>query len=424
MKKRKLTKEQIEKRHHFLKVTKNVVFYISLALNTLVLIALCFGGCSTKSNVHNQYDHKDFSNEPLKQHRQNLNDGFNPSDLDCVGYDLTLEGFNYKGGVTYNGEFTTTLSNAYTLGTPTSTTLAPINTMVFNLNINNIPVTGNHISYSVNNNANVRTYTYNGSTWSPSGSNVVENIYINKNLSVTNETYVFYHILEQFFNVITPFNYRDLDNNWSPLTYFNYKDNIFVNDAVGQYTIIKDGLLSANGIYYNQLIAYVDSGTIYTQINSNGTTKYMINENAKYIGYVMLKNTYTNAEVIILLPETLPFDNDGIVSYYVTGKYVTRDYNLLKIYQFHFNDELQGTSPLTSLKGYSNYNALNVTSNFSSSGGQDGQFGDVFGLIGNAFNGLTNILSITVLPGITLGVFLMLPLVSLIVFAIIRVVKK
>lgn len=420
--KKKLTKEQKEKRQHFLKVTKNVVFYISLALNVLILLAFAITGCSPKSNVQS-YNRIDLG-EATQLRKEKANENFNANDLDCVGYDLTLEGFNYKGGVTYNGEFTTTLANAYTLGTPSSSTLALINTMVFNLNVNGEPVTGNHISYSVNGNSNVRTYTYNGSTWTVTGSNVVENIYINKNLSVTNETYVFYHILEQFFNVITPYNYRDLNSNWSPLSYFNKVDNFFVNDAVGQYTIIKDGLMSANGIYYNQLIAYVDTGTIYRAVDNNGSISYMKNENVKYIGFVMLKNTYTSAEVIILLPSMIPFDNNGSVSYAVTGYYETRDYNLLKIYQFHFNDEVQGTSPLTSLKGYSNYNALNVSSSYSINDSSNGDFGDVFGLIGTAFNGLTSLLAIKVLPGITLGILFFVPVIAFIVFAIVRVIKK
>lgn len=405
--KKKLSKEQLNERKAKLRKSFHILAYISLALNIL-FGALFVYSCAAQPK-------KSCAAQPQKQYRSDDV----KQDIPNIGFDLRQ--IDYGNSASYNGSFSVALDNAFTIGT-IDHWIDAINQVDVTIHVNGVAVTGDYISYSIND-GEVRTYTYDGSQWVSSGPLVTEILYVNLNQSVTNDISVFLPLFGAFFIQVDYDYYRDLTENWSPLSYFNPVSNYFTTTATGQYSIINSGLFAINGVYYTDLLVYIESASnTYWQVD--GEYQSFAQTNFNFVGYVMARNSKSNKEVVIMMPEQVPYLHDNVISFAYTGKYVFRDYNLARIYQFNFNYDGHGSSPLTSSVGYNNGNALKVESNYIAGNGAEGQFGDVFGLIGTAFNGLTNLLSITILPGITLGVFIMLPLVALIIFAILRVVKK
>lgn len=78
------------------------------------------------------------------------------------------------------------------------------------------------------------------------------------------------------------------------------------------------------------------------------------------------------------------------------------------------------TAEISDLLGSFNNNNQYDTGSLSVGGG----FGDVFTLVGSAFTGLLPILTLQLFPSVTIGTLLFVPLVAMLVFAIIRVIKK
>lgn len=74
---------------------------------------------------------------------------------------------------------------------------------------------------------------------------------------------------------------------------------------------------------------------------------------------------------------------------------------------------------VTSINAFNNNNQTSVSGNIV---GADTT--NVFTLVGSAFTGLLPVLNTMLLPGITIGMLMFVPLVAMLVFAIIRIIKK
>lgn len=434
MKKRKLTKEQIEKRKHFLKVTKNVVFYISLALNAIVLIALCFSGCSSnKANVRQADDHIALFDKPQIDKNEKINDFDIYNNSSTICYDLTTLNVRTNAYITTGDyHYFSTIDNIILFGGD-GVVWSDVNEIYVAFNVYQGGVDGSSILIrATHRNADTSSYTVAGRYWGYSnGSWQTQDLPNNSGYSTYNGFYIAFNyaqlnenqfgligLLENLFNTI---DYKDFDlsQNWSPYAFIGVDENFIYNGALDDQYVLKDTIFAIGGRLYNQLVIDMTQTTLALEVQTpTGVVQYPSRDNNmwSFIVNVHAENT-TNGDWLLLysLPRGVEGSGGGLrISPY---NLLIKNYTNLRIRLFGINLQ-KGVA-----NGYTNGNALSVEYIYSNSS-LDGNTANLFSLFSSAFSGIASILAIQVLPGFTLGILLFVPLVAIIVFALIRIIKK
>ena len=184
--------------------------------------------------------------------------------------------------------------------------------------------------------------------------------------------------------------------------------------SIGGYVYFDTGVFISNGILYDQIRwdvvnssgYYFDYGKIYPQLAPSGNYVYQ---------YLMYRRVDNGLYDIVNIRDSQDFikEDGGYAKYQLSSStWVNPNYRHI----LFLHDMPKDT--LTKVERFNN-NGLSSGSN-----SYVGDVSDVFTLISTAFTGILPILSITILPGITLGVLLFIPLVVVIIFTIIRILHK
>lgn len=172
------------------------------------------------------------------------------------------------------------------------------------------------------------------------------------------------------------------------------------------------GWFSSNGKLFNKIRWYCLAGTGVSVVIDDKivTLEYAGNWVYTMMYYV---NTWSNEAVVVNTRDSIPYD-DGNNRYFANSStWQVPAYRRIRILQ----TPTQSTIDL--LGSFNNNNVYDV-------GGLTvgGYFPDVFTLVGSAFTGILPILTLQILPSVTIGTLLFVPLVAILVFAIIRIIKK
>lgn len=174
----------------------------------------------------------------------------------------------------------------------------------------------------------------------------------------------------------------------------------------------------SGGRLFDSITYYVSpsNSRILEFIGSDNSKIYKNGPNGQYVYIEMYyENSETSVSVLVNKRDSLPYIVNSDVEDYLanTTTWATDSYRTLRFLNEPSVDII---------------NTINQFNNNtpSSNGGSyvTGDVSNIFTLIGSAFSGLLPILSTTIIPGITIGVLLFIPLVAMLVFAIIRIIKK
>lgn len=454
--KKKLTKEQKEKRQHFLKVTKNVVFYISLALNVLVLIAFAITGCSPKSNVQS-IDRVDLGEATQlrkeKQYQYNDNQA-------VVSYDLTVASSNAfsNTNVYYGNEgfVSKGLESTYNI-INSNLTLDNVHVLTFRYSLHP-DATKMWFEICGWDNANqdtlliVSSFTYQNGVVSKSPYSQVYNdnpvytstygFWFTFNETITSNASFDWENLLPFFFDKSGYTDYNLYYNWSPYSYFTL-NNYVVDEYRDHTSILSITSFAINGLPYDSLTCYwgynksTGSNGIYERkplrvFNGNNLLWQQdlsissISDEC-FIRYIDAINSNTNVHYRIWStpePQLEWVNGSEYLNIYVNGSFTSGSAAIIRLFDInsHF---------ASGVSGYINGNVLGTTINGSGStitGGttssNTGSLSNVFTLFTMSFQGLGGLFAIQLLPGITLGALLFVPLVAVIVFALVRLLRK
>jgi len=188
-------------------------------------------------------------------------------------------------------------------------------------------------------------------------------------------------------------------------------------DSAGEnmrYINIDCGYFYSNGQLFNQIQYWAIQSAGNTILsNVNGTTSPTSAPSGYWIySFIYYRNTITEDEVLVNYHEQLPLGQ--------TTKY----YNNASVW---INDSFRYITFLEPLDEenrliINSFNNNNQTAYYGNIGSDD--ITNIFSLIGSAFSSWLPILSMSILPSVTIGMLLFIPLVAMLVFAIIRIIKK
>lgn len=216
---------------------------------------------------------------------------------------------------------------------------------------------------------------------------------------------------------------------------FNYNapytgnlNSVFINDA--DFTSSMSPLIKkitydlpyfrSNGQFFNRIeVIYTNAyGTRYRDINSNALSiKLCSSDGYGYFTHLQYVNTDTNFTKAVCFRNFSNYtDNNGDMQIYLDSgvSWVNTDYMQLKF--------LSVLSP-----SESNYLAqFNNNTTITGLGGYSGDIGlgEVFTLLSLAFQSWLPIFNIQIIPGVTIGLMLFLPLITGIIITIIWIVKR
>lgn len=425
--KKKLSKEEINERKRKLNKAFHILAYVSLAFNVLFISLMAFSGCSQKQ-----------PNEPVKQLRNNAID-FGGSNSAIKSYDFLKFYVNgeivkdyYETNINYTFEQDVVLLNGETF-------VASANNLGVSAQLHSPIANGDYfeVRARTDNQGSLSgdilyikyqwSYQYDWSvSYAPQGGSFFDSqkgfsLVYNNVLTSTSDFNL------DWLNFFETLEYSDLDlsQSWSPYAFFNgVQDDFVPYTGANKQVIVSDVVFGIGGKLYTNLYVFWSAGD-----NVNGTkywngteVKTMPSATYRYIQYVGAMNIITNEDTILMTRDYYNWEYDNVSVLIMSPLYKLHFTNSVYSHFRLFDLNLSSSAINGFTKGQIFTTAyLNNTSIY---GTGEGKFGDVFGLITSTFTGISDILAINVLPGLTLGVFVMLPLVAVIVFAIIRVVKK
>lgn len=174
------------------------------------------------------------------------------------------------------------------------------------------------------------------------------------------------------------------------------------------------GWFVSNGQLFNRIVYRCsDSASMYFDFGNNQIKQGGVGWSYSTLEYW---NTSTNSVVIVNMRDIVAFmPSSTTYAYYQSNSatWQVDDYRSL-----YFIDSLS-QSNINALNRFNNNNQNSYSGNVTG-----GDINNIFTLIGSAFTSLLPVMSTYLLPGITIGTLLFIPLVALLVFAIIRIIKK
>lgn len=173
------------------------------------------------------------------------------------------------------------------------------------------------------------------------------------------------------------------------------------------------GQFYSNGSLYNQIVIdYLNAGACYYDVN--GVIRQGTSDMLSYfaLGYKRLDNGLI--DFVNYRDNLIGTLNGNSVTYTAQAStWVNDSYRYLTLYQT-FSNEMRVKVEAFNNNNQSEYSGVVYNS----------ETNNVFTLLASAFTGLIPVLSIAVLPGISLGILLFIPLVATLIFAIIKIIKK
>ena len=235
-----------------------------------------------------------------------------------------------------------------------------------------------------------------------------------------NSAFNYFFVLQDSLNFIfnKTFNYNE-PLNTSILSPYGVSGNFIVNNEYGCYIDYDVGYFLCNDQIFNRIRwrgFKADNVYFEMQNTSGGTTFQKAGSNAGYY-YVLLEywNTDSNYGVTVNLRDSRPFvDGNGGTAYYQCNSSTW----VIDKYRYIVFLESLSIDLKTSIESFNN----NIQSYYSGQIYSDG--GDVFSLLSHAFVSLTDFLSINILPGISIGVLLFMPLIVGIIVIMFHILKK
>lgn len=179
------------------------------------------------------------------------------------------------------------------------------------------------------------------------------------------------------------------------------------------------GMFISGGQIFNQIKAtYIDANGSYFEVQNNaGGSSYELvsGDNIKYFAYLEYVNTTTNVSRVVNRRDYTEVEKSGSIIRPVlkSSHWVSQSFR-----QITFVSGLSD-SDIANL-GMFNNNSSNINNGI---GGNIG-LGNVFDLINQSFRSIIGLLSISILPGITIGVLMFLPLVVTMIVLVFKAVKK
>lgn len=171
----------------------------------------------------------------------------------------------------------------------------------------------------------------------------------------------------------------------------------------------------SNGEVFDTIKIWYFKG--YSMRYLDGTIQVNDNQGTAYYNYMEYIDSTLGTTVMVNYRNFVNGNVEGSVQTYLTNgsEWVNENYRVLI-----FNTELT-PNQTTHL---SQFNNQNFNNNGFSAIGEDVGVGNVFSLMGSAFAGLTALWSIQLLPNITLGLLLFMPLIVIVIITIIKLVKR
>lgn len=404
---------------------KDITLYISLSLNILILILFIVSGCSSKPKVLDAQFHND-NNSLVNRNYANGFDFYSNEDL--LTYDLLNIDPYYAPSSAISIETSINYNNMMLYnGTVEDDTIESVHFSFLDNERHDIPNAHYRIEFNDghNNTLYYVSYEYSVNHWVLTHENqygqVTGQVYFGINTQYFLEDIHFgvFYYMDGFFKSVS---YEDLSisNNWSPYPLYRSAWRGTISD-LGHYEYLTNYdyagvMFGVKGQFYDAIrVFWSGKGSTY-KINGNFTT-ITSDETILWVEYY----NRTTHKTLTFMSLPMVAKDDGNLCYDFDSGLQVLDYQFfnVRLFDVSLNDYARG--------GYSNYEIFTIQSDYYDSivgGASSGQFGDVFGLIKTAFTGLTGLLSISILPGITIGLLMFLPLVALIVFAILRVIKK
>lgn len=447
MKEKKLTKEQKENRKHKIEKFKLIGLIISVLVNAFFIVSCSVGLASGNGNKEvaakvdeqnafyqknnlGSFDDLDYYNgstgyylgsgnyvlRPSKLTRQYITDYYVSlgSNMACVVRDAndSVKALDESWHIYFHIAKPVVDNDYIRIETPNWTRVYSVNLSSDSWNVQTI---------------SPENYTY-------------EELYLPTFLNYSAENYQrFREDMQTYFSLVQYTDYQ-LNNNWSPMNVLqDGNDYLFFSNQgaanpdknleiitnpifTKSYKILDSTLFSINGKLYTDLLCHVqdtqnarchwyrENYTDFVDITfGGGGQRYFADFVYAY------NNSSEDYQVIWRCPYD---DDDNVYSVYTFESGFTNNrLSQIRLFNRHLGIE--------SIPGYTNGNVLNVNGNpIATNTSVQGNMGDVFALFTSAFSGLAGLFSITILPGITIGMLLFLPLVAIIVFAIIKIIKK
>lgn len=428
MKKNKkvLTKEQKEKKKAKIEKFKLIGLIISILLNAF-FITMCSVGCASDNG------NKVVAAQTIESDLYDKNLAYtNSVNADSIGFYLTQNNVKYKPSAIIEDYY----QDYYvSLGAETSVVVRNNNTgtlvamdstihVQFRINASNINNSLIWIEWG-DGSVNSLVADSQSNSWvawnidtQQSEPLLNREIYLPLSLGYNAENYErFKNDLKKWFNIV---DYYDINlSNWSPYAFL--QNSFVINGATsGATTIIQDCLMSINGTLYNKIYYFLNVGPV--PLYYSETNIVDLESNQGYIAFVTAVNTLNNKTLTLMDCEYKAVTRNGGTQLAVVDsslRFVNNNLSEVRLWTT-YADEVSVYS-----NNYTNYTLLTATFNgFTSSVGTSGSFGDVFGLFGIAFSGLGSLFSISIFPGLTIGALVFLPLIAIIIFALIKIIKK
>lgn len=441
MKLKKLTKDQIEERKQRRKHLIRFALITSLIVNLFFIIVAIIGCSSVKTEV------KNVSNNAVLNDKKLLNN----SDLDYFNSSL---GYYIKNGDSLfrptslpNKEY---ITNYYvSLGSNLAVVVRDSNDSSKTLdeswhvyfNIHSPIANGDYIRFETPNWTRVYSVSLPDDTFYLSQEvapedYTYEEIYLPTSLDYLSSNYQrFREDMEFYFKEIHYYDYQ-LNYDWSPLSSIRssnkitfYKagqdnpDLVFVNNAIygNSFALLDNTLFSVNGRLYTHLLVHCQvlnnpRFNIYNENYEDFSTTTFSTSPVYFADFVYAYNSSSEQTIVVW---QMPYeDSDNTYSVYkFLARFSNNQVSKIRLFDRHLG--------YNSVPGYTNGNILDVQGYIEGQGSNvNGEIGDVFTLISGAFSGLTGLFSIGILPGITFGMLLFIPLVAGVVFAIVKIIKK
>lgn len=400
-----------------------ILLIASIVFNVFfILIAII--GCSTKPQVS-------AANENIYNKQERLNLSSYDLNINSKAYDLRVNSIIKPNEITesYYNDYYVSLGgeNGVVVRNNQTDTMVALNSEIhvqFRINANNI---NNSLIWINWGDGTLNSYVADSNTnsWVAWHIDLDEplpllnnEIYLPNSLGYDAENYSLFK--SDLNNWFTEINYYDVDlAHWSP---YAFVSNSFLisGQTQGVKYCIKNCLFSINGNIYDTIYYFLSVGDGF--VYDNGQS-FPLEAGQGYISFVVARNSLNNREMPLMECETRPVTNNGGTTLAVVKdslRFINNANSKVRLWSTYSED----TSVYSD--AYTNYAIFTATfDGFSSNvGGGTGSFGDVFGLFTNAMTGVFDMLQINILPGVSLAMFVMLPLVGMIIFAIIKIIKK
>lgn len=452
------------------KKARDIILFVSLGFNLLIVLLLCIGSCANKNSASsNSLDHSAAqrqlqSQQAINKKVKSLNTSFVNNGIYEIRFPSSIPTSQAQGTVYYDAhdyglyfmpdmQYHTEQVKAFKGNTIRRTiwynTDERVNYLTFSFYDYNDQRQAEAHYYQSNDG-----YFYHTDDWE------LASLYLTYDSITSN----FFTWLDQFNTSFTFIRYTDFyfSNNWSVYDYVSNVNGLTLNEYRDESNrfIINNSRFRCNGITFKSMYFeftipgssnsggsilgyYLDLNGTLSFIKSDTRYKYAFNG----LYYVDLSNnvykvaspsetTFQNATddsamnvyngTPCVVANTFSWTNESWRSITLTGSnYV--DYIEAPLFSYNYNDETQ----IITLTGQPNDNAvsyldysLSITYTGISIYGDEADIYSPIDLLTAGFSGFVALFNITILPHITIGLLLFTPLVVAILILIFRILKK